>query len=306
MNAIIPVQTRLLERNTTQPLNQNPAVIYLLALQPTGRYSQRWALNLVARLLGISKMSNEAGKEITFLFCPWAALRYQHLEAIRSKLAESYKPGVVNRVLTAIRGVLRTARQLGQMTEGDYHQARVVKGVRKTTRLASRVLSTGEIAALVLACKKDPTPFGARDAAIIDMAFTAGLRRSELSRLDMADYNPATRKLTVRGKGGVERWLYLINGAARAMSIWLEIRGNQSGALFRPMKRGGQILPRRISSRAIYNLFMKRGKEAGVKDFSPDDLRRTFIQNLLEDGIDISTVAKLAGHTSVTMAKRYV
>jgi integrase len=305
MNAITPIQNRPSGRVESQPLNHNPAVVYLLALQPTGRHPQRRVLNLVARLLETPKMCNEAGKEITFLFYPWAALRYQHLEAIRSKLMELYQPATVNKALAAMRGVLRAAFWLGQTKEDDYHQACAVKGVRIKTPPTSRVLTPGEIAALVSVCKNDPTPAGARDTTIINVSFTAGLRRGELSRLDLADYDQGTNTLTIHGKDGREHSLSLISGAARAMSAWLAIRGNLPGAVFRPVNNSGKIQPRRMSSQAIYNLLQKRGKEAGVKGFSPNDLRRTFINNLLEDGMDISMVAKMAGHVSVATTYRY-
>jgi integrase len=240
-------------------------------------------LNKIARLMGTGKQTNDTGKEVTLLSYPWATLRFQHVEAIKGKLAESYRPATVNKALTAMRGVLRAAWLLGQVTLEDYNQARAVKGMRIKDQPASRVLTTGEIAALVSVCKNDPTPAGVRDMAIIDITFTVGLQRSELVRLDMADYDPGTRKLTVRGNEGKDRSFYLIDGAARALSAWLALRGKQSGALFRPIKRGGRILSRHLSSQAIYDLLMKRGKEAGLKGFTPTGLRRAFINNRLED-----------------------
>lgn len=288
------------------PLDQNPAIVYLIALRPKGRYSQRRVLNLVARLLGETETRDKSGKEITFLTCPWSALRCQHMEAIRSKLEGSYSPSTVNKALAAVRGVLRPAWQLGQITEEDYRQTQAVKGLITTKQPASRMLTTREIAALVAACKSDPTPAGARDAAIIDVAYTSGLLRAELSELDLADYDADTGKLTVCGDGSNERSFYLIGGVRRAMSAWLALRGNQPGAFFRPVSKGGQILTRRLTSQAIYNLLEKRGKEGGVKGFTANDLRRTFINDLLNDGVDLSTVAQMAGHASATTTGRYV
>jgi site-specific recombinase XerD len=60
-----------------------------------------------------------------------------------------------------------------------------------------------------------------------------------------------------------------------------------------------------MTNQAIYNLLAKRAELAGVKEFSPHDMRRTFVSDLLDAGADITTVAKMAGHSSVTTTARY-
>ncbi len=86
---------------------------------------------------------------------------------------------------------------------------------------------------------------------------------------------------------------------------WLTLRGEAPGPLFWPIDKGGNLHPRRMTAQAIYNLLQKRAEEAGVKTFSPHDLRRTFVSNLLDAGADIATVARMAGHANLQTTMRY-
>jgi site-specific recombinase XerD len=205
--------------------------------------------------------------------------------------------------------VAREAYNLGLMSGEDYQRLRLVKGVRGERLPAGRCLTFGELAALMLVCGKDRTDAGARDAAIIACLYAGGLRRSEVVGLDVASYAPNTGTLTVRGKGNKERHVYLNNGASAALADWLTVRGPEPGPLFLPVDKRGRVVPigewRRLNDQTIYDILRKRARQAGMQSFSPHDLRRTFVGDLLDKGADISTVQKLAGHASVTTTQRY-
>jgi site-specific recombinase XerD len=292
MNKII-LKTKDLAR-----LDHNAAAIYLTSLNSeSGRRTMRQALNVCAGLLSTN------ADALTFA---WHEVRFQHVTAIRSRLTEVYKPATVNKILAALRGVLKSAWQAGQMNAEDFHKAASVKGVKNDTLPAGRELTSGEISALMADCASDTTNAGARDAAIIGLMYSCGLRREEVVTLDLADYETESGRLVVRGKGNKERTAWLTGGAARAVADWLTVRGANPGALFVAVNKSGRIVNyKNMTPKVIYNMLAKRASEAGVKSFSPHDMRRTFVSDLLDAGADITTVSKMAGHASVTTTARY-
>jgi len=92
-----------------------------------------------------------------------------------------------------------------------------------------------------------------------------------------------------------------------ALEDWLKKRGSGPGPLFYVINKGGHIVfnLKGKSSQAVYKFLRKRNIESGVTSFSPHDLRRTFVSDMLDAGVDIVTVSKLAGHSSVTTTGRY-
>jgi site-specific recombinase XerD len=279
------------------PIDRNPAAVYLAALKPSGRRSQRQALDLIASLL--------SGGRADSISLPWAALRFQHTAAVRAALAEQYKPATVNRALSALRGVLKAAWRLGLIDSENYQRTIDLENVIGETLPAGRELSGGEIAALMIACENDLSPAGVRDAAIIALMYACGLRREEVVALDRENYDLETCRLVVLGKRSKQRSAYLPEGADHAMADWLTLRSDRPGALFNPINKGSNIQETRMTTQAIYKMLQKRADEARVKAFSPHDLRRTFVSNLLDAGADIATVAKMAGHASVNTTARY-
>jgi site-specific recombinase XerD len=225
---------------------------------------------------------------------------------VRARLLDGYARATANRILSALRGVLEQTWLLGQMSAEDYHRAARLAPVIGETLPAGRELLAEEIASLIQNCIEDRSPIGIRDGAIISILFGAGLRREEITKLNLDDYHPEDAKLVIRGKRSKQRIAYLGDGALAALRHWLELRGEDAGPLFVSMKRGGTLRHgRRLSPQSIYYLLKIRAKRAGVKRFSPHDLRRTFVSRLLDSGVDIAIVAKMAGHSNIQTTARY-
>lgn len=281
------------------PPDRHPAAVYLARLAAGSRRTMGGALDVVAGLL-TSYRCDKATLD-------WGALRYQHTAAVRALLADLYAPATANKILAALRGVLKEAWRLGYMEAEEYHRAADLPTIRGTTVPRGRAVSSGEMRLLFEACRHDNTPAGKRDAALITILYGCGLRRSEVVALDLADYEAETGALKVRsGKGNKGRVSYAGAGGSRAaIAAWLACRGKGPGPLFCPVNKGGSVTLRRMTDQAVRKILIKRAKEAGVASFSPHDLRRTMIGDLLDAGADISTVQRLAGHSNVTTTARY-
>ena len=115
--------------------------------------------------------------------------------------------------------------------------------------------------------------------------------------------------MTIRaGKGNADRVVYVENGALDALADRLEVRAATVGAagpLFVRIRRGDHATGDGLTPQAIYDILARRALQAGVKAFTPHDLRRTFAGELLDAGADIVTVQKIMGHANVTTTAGY-
>ena len=273
--------------------DENPAVVYLAGLAPGSRRTMRQGLGVMAGLLGFDDP----------FACPWPLIRYEHAAAIRSFLMQRYAPATANKMLSALRGVLKAAHRLGQISGEDYARARDLDPVsgERPEAASGRALSMAEIGALIGACPA--TRKGRRDAALIAVAYGCGLRRAEIAGLNREDFKADV--LTIRGKRNKTRTVPLAPGALAALEDWLSVRGDHPGPLFVRMRKGDRMTDFHLTTQAVYHIQGRRGLEAAVAPFTPHDLRRTFAGDLLDAGVDIVTVQKLMGHAGVNTTARY-
>jgi site-specific recombinase XerD len=282
------------------PPDQHPAAVYLARLAPGSRRTMLDALNIVAGLLTSGRCTAET--------LDWGRVRYPHAAAVRAALADKHSAAYANKILAALKGTLKEAWRLGLMSAEEFHRAADLPKVSGETLPRGRALSCGELRALFATCAADKTPAGARDAAMLALLYGAGLRRAELTALDLADFDAGTGALAIRsGKGRKARVVYATNGAAAALAAWIAQRGAEPGPLFLPMagRRKQVAEERRITDQTVYDTLRRRAAQAGVRDFSPHDLRRTFVTHLIEAGADLLAVQRLAGHANLETTARY-
>jgi site-specific recombinase XerD len=232
--------------------------------------------------------------------------------------ATEHSPNSINRVLASVRWWARRVSDLAfesPMPEQDRDEivtqaARVasIQDVVGERQPKGRHIANVELESLLAACRSDPTAIGARDAAIVAVAWSTGLRRSEIAGLNLEDWQRTnSQQFVVRGKGNKTRQAYLTQGALGWLRAWIRIRGAGPGPLVCPITKGGKVQwRRRISAEGLANILAKRSVQAGVKEHVTwHDFRRTFAGNLLDSGIDLATVQKLLGHSSPVTTSNY-
>jgi len=302
--ALIPVSTAELAHRDKSATH--PVLSYLARLgSKNSRRAMSTALVNIVRIARGGQCEHRGTCEhCSPMGLDWAALRYEHTTALRTALQEAFAPATVNLALSALRGVLKEAWRLGLMDAEALQRATDLAPVKGSTLPAGRSLLARELQRLFGTC--DDTARGRRDAAILTV-MRAGLRRSELVALDLNDYDGGRETVTVRhGKGNKDRLVALNTGAAPALAAWLDVRGADPGPLFYPSDgRGRALVPRRMSAQAVYDMCRARAAQVGIKSFSPHDLRRTFVSDMLAAGADIVSVQKLAGHASPSTTARY-
>ena len=218
-----------------------------------------------------------------------------------------YSQSTVDIALRRVRGFFRWMRE---------HQALLVDPMEhlvlgRVPRLIRRVPTVDE-ALRLLATPAEDTPEGLRDRAVLEVLYSAGLRRAECHGLDLADLDLEARTLRVRGKGGAERLAPVGESLAAALDLYLrEGRPKLVGGRKRPWHRSHPYCPRatanepalflsqmgtRFSLQGVYLVVKHAARRAGVPDTSTHCLRHAFGTHLLEGGAALPEVGALLGH----------
>jgi len=149
-----------------------------------------------------------------------------------------------------------------------------------------------------------------RDRAILELLFSTGLRVSELCSLSR--YLDWSRdEISVRGKGGKVRPVFISNGAKQAIKKYLDKRGDTDDALFVYLGRGAKRAETesgsmRLSTRSVERLVKQYAVKAGIdKRVTPHTLRHSFATDLLRNGADLRSVQALLGHANISTTQVY-
>jgi site-specific recombinase XerD len=254
----------------------------------------------------IERAARSLGRHATEV--DWPQLAPGEVDAVREQLlASGFSMSTINGTLTAIRSVLHHAWQAGLLSLEKRTSLDEALGAR-AWEPKSREVQPHELEAIAEACGRDGSLLALRDIALIGLAATTGLRRTELARAQIEDFDRGGR-LVVHRKADDHSVVVVTNGAHQALCDWVDARGSQAGPLFvrlvRRRQRSYEVTTSGISSRGIADILARRSREAGIDPMRLVDLRRKVADELLQAGKDVATVANLLGYTCVATMRRY-
>jgi integrase/recombinase XerC/integrase/recombinase XerD len=243
-------------------------------------------------------------------FSEWAGEQGLGPEDVRYRDVRRYAAGLSNagaaaatvaRKLAAVRGLYGFLVRTGRAGANPAELVSSPKGAEKLPR----VLTTEQMRSLL---ERIParTPLELRDRAMLELAYSCGLRCEEIVNLDEGALDFETEQLRVLGKGSKERLLPVGEPAQRALRRYLEkgrralIADPREPALF--LSKSGRRLSNSDVTRRLGLWTREAALAAGV---SPHALRHSFATHLLEGGADLRTIQELLGHASISTTQIY-
>ena len=229
-------------------------------------------------------------------------VRYRDVRRFGAGLSSAgAAPATVARKLAAIRGLFGFLVRTERVSQNP---AELVSSPKRSEKLP-KVLTTEQMRSLL---ERIPagSPLELRDRAMLELAYSCGLRCEEIVNLDEGALDFETEQLRVLGKGSKERLLPVGAPAQKALRTYME-RGRRAltvdpheRALF--LSKSGRRLSNSDVTRRLGLWAQQVSISAGI---SPHSLRHSFATHLLEGGADLRTIQELLGHASISTTQVY-
>jgi site-specific recombinase XerD len=212
---------------------------------------------------------------------------------------KGYDMRTVRRKLSSIKALYRYCKLMGLR---DDDPASIVSGPKIERKLPEH-LGESDVRTLLstsLAGRSDVQR--RRDLAIMELLYASGLRRAEITTIDLKDLDLKAREIRVHGKGSKERVVVFNRSAAKAVEAYLRVRPpSRDEALF--LGRGGK----RLSPMHVWRIFRNIYKVSGIDGHaSPHTLRHSFATHLAENEVDLETIREFLGHESLATTGIYL
>jgi site-specific recombinase XerD len=174
----------------------------------------------------------------------------------------------------------------------------------KTTERSLDLITREELDRILKAPKGSDVK-SLRDRAILELLFSTGLRVSELCALPR-DINLKSEELSVRGKGGKVRVVFISEKAKESVEEYLKARKDLSDALFVRIAGGNNEINKALDRHSIEALVKHYAIKSGVsKRVTPHTMRHLFATDLLSNGADLRSVQALLGHSNIGTTQIY-
>jgi site-specific recombinase XerD len=220
------------------------------------------------------------------------------LECMKSGMARSY----VRLTFAALRSFYRFLTERAGFSENPLKEVQLPKLEKKLPV----VLSLNQVDELLSQParteRKNQAPAwsASRDAAILELFYSSGLRLSELVSLNVGDVDLYTESVRVIGKGRKERVVPVGAPALEAIQKYRSQATVHTGPLFISKLR------KRITARSVWMILKKHLGETSIQlPATPHKLRHSFATHLLENGADLRSVQTLLGHESLSTTQIY-
>lgn len=210
-----------------------------------------------------------------------------------------YDMRTVRRKLSSIRALYRYLKLMGLR---DDDPASIVSGPKIEKKLPEH-LDESDVRDLLrtsIAGRSDAQR--RRDLAIMELLYASGIRRAEVTTIDLKDLDLRSREIRIHGKGSKERVVVFNQTAAAAVEAYLRVRPHgRDDALF--LGRGGK----RLTPMHVWRIFRDIYKISGIeRHASPHTLRHSFATHLAENDVDLETIREFLGHESLATTGIYL
>lgn len=232
-------------------------------------------------------------------------LNKQEIESYITILHKKYKPKTVKRKIATIKAFYIYMEEEEFITENPFRR---IKVKFKETYTLPRIIPRKEIEQLLNYMYSHPgknSQYWLRDVAIVEMLFAVGARVYEISNLqrECVDLNSGT--IRIMGKGGKERYLNV------ASSSVLDLLNKYYKANETAIRKSGYFFinrnGKRYTEQSIRLMVKKYCQLAGIeRNITPHMFRRSFATYLIEEGVDISCVQPILGHSSIKTTQVYI
>lgn len=233
-----------------------------------------------------------------------AEVTHRDLRRFAAELsADGASKATVARKLAAVRALYRSLVRAGMI---GANPADLVATPKRDAKLP-RVLGREEMRVLL---ERIParTPLELRDRAMLELAYSCGLRAQEVIDLDIDSPDFEAERLRVEGKGGKTRLVPIGEPAQRALRAYLE-RGRPALVATRREETPALLVSK--SGRRLHPSDLRRRLELWVRHaaiaggVSPHALRHSFATHLLEGGADLRAIQELLGHANLSTTQVY-